>query len=96
MLARLDGVGDVQVFGARDYSMRIWLDPDKVAARNLTAGEVVAALQAQNVQVASGVLNQPPVPQARRLPAQCRDAGPAHRRRGSSATSSSAPTRTAG
>src|SRR5690606_24321838 len=62
VLARLDGVGDVRVFGARDYAMRIWLDPDKVAARGLTAGEVVAALRAQNVQVASGVLNQPPVP----------------------------------
>src|SRR3954452_21487296 len=60
VLARLDGVGDVRVFGARDYSMRVWLDPEKVAARNLTAGEVVSALQAQNVQVASGVLNQPP------------------------------------
>src|SRR5438128_4554658 len=60
VLARLDGVGDVRIFGARDYAMRIWLDPDKVAARNLTAGEVVVALQAQNVQVASGVLNQPP------------------------------------
>ena len=63
MLARLDGVGDVRIFGARDYSMRIWLDPDKVASRNMTAGEVVAALRAQNVQVASGVLNQPPVPE---------------------------------
>ena len=62
VLARLDGVGDVRVFGARDYSMRVWLDPDKIAGRNLTAGEVVAALRAQNVQVASGVLNQPPVP----------------------------------
>ncbi|MBN9512813.1 MAG: multidrug efflux RND transporter permease subunit [Alphaproteobacteria bacterium] len=62
VLARLDGVGDVQTRGARDYSMRIWLDPEKVAARNLTAGEVLAALRAQNVQVASGVLNQPPVP----------------------------------
>ncbi|HLJ64792.1 MAG TPA: efflux RND transporter permease subunit, partial [Stellaceae bacterium] len=61
-LARVDGVGDVTIFGARDYSMRIWLDPEKVAAHNLTAGEVVAALRAQNVQVASGVLNQPPVP----------------------------------
>ena len=60
VLARLDGVGDVRIFGARDYAMRIWLDPDKVSARNLTSGEVVAALQAQNVQVASGVLNQPP------------------------------------
>jgi hydrophobe/amphiphile efflux-1 (HAE1) family protein len=62
VLSRLDGVGDVQIFGARDYSMRIWLDPDKVAAHNLTAGDVVAALQAQNVQVSSGVLGQPPVP----------------------------------
>src|SRR5438094_8253119 len=60
VLARLDGVGDVRIFGARDYAMRIWLDPDKVAARNLTAGEVVAARQAQTVQVACGVLNQPP------------------------------------
>src|SRR4029077_16759166 len=51
VLSRLDGVGDVRVFGARDYAMRVWLDPDKVAARNLTAGEFVAALQAQNVQV---------------------------------------------
>ncbi len=61
VLSRLAGVGDVTIFGARDYSMRIWLDPDKAAARNLTAGEVVAALQAQNVQVSSGVLGQPPV-----------------------------------
>lgn len=62
VLARLKGVGDVRIFGARDYAMRIWLDPDKVAARLLTPAEVVAALRAQNVQVASGVINQPPVP----------------------------------
>jgi len=62
VLARLDGIGDVQVFGARDYAMRIWLDPDRIASRGMTAGEVVAALRSQNVQVASGVLNQPPVP----------------------------------
>ncbi len=62
VLARLNGVGDVQLKGARDYSMRIWLDPDRIAARNMTAGEVVAALRSQNVQVAAGVLNQPPVP----------------------------------
>src|SRR5688500_13521952 len=62
VLARLDGVGDVRVFSARDYAMRIWLDPEKVAARDLTAGEVVAALRAQNVQVAAGVLGQPPLP----------------------------------
>jgi hydrophobe/amphiphile efflux-1 (HAE1) family protein len=61
-LARLPGVGDVQLFGARDYAMRIWLDPDKVAAYRLNATEVLAALRAQNVQVSAGLLNQPPVP----------------------------------
>jgi hydrophobe/amphiphile efflux-1 (HAE1) family protein len=60
-LSRVDGVGDVEIFGGRDYAMRIWLDPDKVAAHDMTAGEVVAALQAQNVQVSAGVLGQPPV-----------------------------------
>ena len=60
-LARLPGVGDVQLFGARDYAMRIWLDPDKTAAYQLTAAEVLAALRAQNLQVSAGVLNQPPV-----------------------------------
>lgn len=61
-LLRQPGVGDVQVFGARDYAMRIWLDPNKVAARGLTADEVVAALRAQNQQVSAGVLGQPPDP----------------------------------
>ena len=61
-LARLPGVGDVQLLGAREYAMRIWLDPDKVAAHNLSASEVLAALRAQNVQVSAGILNQPPVP----------------------------------
>jgi hydrophobe/amphiphile efflux-1 (HAE1) family protein len=60
VLARLDGVGDVRIFGARDYAMRIWLDPALVAARSLTAGDVVAALRAANVQVAAGSINQPP------------------------------------
>ena len=60
-LARLPGVGDVQLFGSRDYAMRVWLDPDKVAAYGLNAGEVLAALRAQNIQVSAGVLNQPPV-----------------------------------
>jgi HAE1 family hydrophobic/amphiphilic exporter-1 len=63
VLARIDGVGNVTIFGARDYSMRIWLDPEKLALRNLTAGDAVDALRAQNVQVAAGVINQPPVPQ---------------------------------
>ncbi|WP_426287998.1 efflux RND transporter permease subunit [Sphingomonas sp. PSPC2-2] len=59
-LSRIDGVGDVQLFGARDYSMRIWIDPGRAAALDLTAGEIVAALRAQNVQVAAGTLGQPP------------------------------------
>ena len=63
VLSRIDGVGNVTIFGARDYSMRVWLDPEKLAARDLTAGDVVAALRGQNVQVAAGVINQPPVPQ---------------------------------
>ncbi|MGZ5916751.1 MAG: efflux RND transporter permease subunit [Methyloceanibacter sp.] len=63
VLSRIDGVGNVTIFGARDYSMRIWLDPEKLAARNLTAGDVLTALRGQNVQVAAGVINQPPVPQ---------------------------------
>ena len=63
-IARLDGVGDAKIAGARDYSMRIWLDPEKTAARGLTAEEVVTALRNNNVQVASGVLGQPPVPDA--------------------------------
>jgi len=60
-LARLDGVGDVQLFGSRDYAMRIWIDPGRAAALNLTAGEIVAALRAQNVQVSSGTLGAPPI-----------------------------------
>jgi multidrug efflux pump len=63
VLARLPGVGDVFVFGARDYSMRLWLDPEKMAARNLTAGDVVAAVREQNFEVAGGVFGQPPVAQ---------------------------------
>ena len=53
-LARLPGVGDITYLGQRDYSMRLWLDPDKMASRNLTASDVVAAVQQQNVQVAAG------------------------------------------
>jgi hydrophobic/amphiphilic exporter-1 (mainly G- bacteria), HAE1 family len=60
VLSRIDGIGAVNVFGARDYSMRVWLDPALVAARNLTAGEVVAALRQANLQVAAGAINQPP------------------------------------
>ncbi len=59
-LMRIAGMGDVQVFGSGDYSMRVWLDPQKVAGRNLTAGDVVAAIREQNVQVAAGVVGQGP------------------------------------
>jgi multidrug efflux pump len=59
-LARLPGVGDIAVFGNREYSMRIWLDPERVAARELTASDVVKAIREQNVQVAAGVIGQPP------------------------------------
>ncbi|WP_029348967.1 multidrug efflux RND transporter permease subunit [Bosea sp. 117] len=62
-LQRVNGVGSITVFGSRDYAMQIWLDPDRLQSLNLTATDVTAALQAQNIQVASGVLNAPPVPQ---------------------------------
>ncbi len=61
-LLRLPGVGDVTFLGERDYSMRAWLDPEKLATRNMTADDVVAALKEQNVQVACGQVGQPPVP----------------------------------
>jgi multidrug efflux pump len=61
-LARLAGVGDATLLGARDYSMRVWLDPEKLASRNMTAGDVLKSLREQNVQVAAGRIGQPPVP----------------------------------
>jgi HAE1 family hydrophobic/amphiphilic exporter-1 len=59
-LSRLDGVGNAQVFGARDYAMRVWLDPERVAARGLSPGEVVEALRRANAQVAAGAIGQTP------------------------------------
>nr|MBF0684491.1 efflux RND transporter permease subunit [Pseudomonas sp.] len=59
-LAHIQGVGEVQIWGAGDYAMRIWLDPGKMAQRNLTAGEAVAAIREQNVQVAAGVIGATP------------------------------------
>ncbi|UIJ45063.1 multidrug efflux RND transporter permease subunit [Sphingomonas cannabina] len=59
-LTRVDGIGDVQVFGARDFAMRVWIDPGRAAELNLTGGDIVSALRAQNVQVAAGVVGQPP------------------------------------
>ncbi|MGN6573916.1 MAG: efflux RND transporter permease subunit [Pseudolabrys sp.] len=61
VLTRVDGVGSITVFGSRDYAMQVWLDPDRLQSLNLTATDVTQALAAQNVQVASGVLNAPPV-----------------------------------
>ena len=59
-LARIHGMGEVQLFGSGDYAMRVWLDPQKVAARGLVAGDVVDAIREQNVQVAAGVIGQGP------------------------------------
>ena len=61
-LARLDGVGDVQLFGAGEYSMRVWMNPEKLAIRNLTTGDVIKAVREQNIEVAAGALNAPPGP----------------------------------
>lgn len=60
-LLRLDGIGDIQLFGARDYSMRLWLNPDKIADLGMTAGDVLAAIRAQNLQIAGGQIAEPPI-----------------------------------
>ena len=61
-LARLDGVGDVQIFGAGEYSMRVWLDPQRLSNRGLTTGDIVHAIREQNIEVAAGALNASPGP----------------------------------
>ncbi len=92
-LVRLDGVGDVQVCGVGDYSLRVWLDPNQVAARELTATDVVNAVREQNGQVAAGTVGAAPAPTAS-LPGD--GEYPRSPDRGSSsATSSSAPAPTA-
>jgi hydrophobe/amphiphile efflux-1 (HAE1) family protein len=60
-LLRLDGIGDITIFGARDYSMRLWLDPNKIATLGMTAGDVLAAIRAQNLQIAGGQIAEPPI-----------------------------------
>ncbi len=60
-LLRLDGVGDIQIFGARDYSMRLWLNPDRIAQLGMTAGDVLTAIRAQNLQIAGGQIAEPPI-----------------------------------
>jgi multidrug efflux pump subunit AcrB len=62
-LSRLSGVGDISFLGQRDYSMRVWLDPEKMSVRNLSATDVVTAIEQQNAQVAAGQIGQPPAPQ---------------------------------
>ena len=62
VLARVNGVGQAQTFGGGDYSMRVWLDPQKVASRSLTPGDVVRAIREQNLQVAAGTIGAPPFP----------------------------------
>ena len=69
-LARIKGVGDVAFLGPRDYSMRVWLDPNKLADRGMTVGEVVKAIKEQNVQVAAGRIGQSPVPEGANVPFQ--------------------------
>ncbi|MDB6093097.1 MAG: transporter, hydrophobe/amphiphile efflux family [Verrucomicrobia bacterium] len=64
VLTRLPGVGLVNTWGSGDYAMRVWLDPNKIAARNLTSGDVIAAIREQNVQVAAGAVGQQPTPSA--------------------------------
>jgi hydrophobe/amphiphile efflux-1 (HAE1) family protein len=60
-LLRLDGIGDITIFGARDYSMRLWLDPDKISNLGMTADDVIAAIRAQNLQITGGQLASPPI-----------------------------------
>jgi len=61
-LSRIPGVGDIGIYPASDYSMRIWLDPEQLKSRNMTTAEVIAAIREQNVQVAAGQIGQPPAP----------------------------------
>ena len=88
-LLRLDGVGDIQMFGARDYSMRLWLDPDKISNLGMTAGDVIAAIRAQNLQITGGQLASPPITDRAFQPnltftGRLKDIGPVrgHRRQG--------------
>ena len=66
-IARLDGVSDIGILGQRDYSMRVWLDPEKLAARDMTAADIANAIRRQNSQVATGQIGQQPVPEGQAL-----------------------------
>jgi len=74
-LKRVPGVGEVIIFGERKYAMRLWLDPGRLAARNLTASDVVGALREQNVQIAAGAIGQPPAPASQSFELSVRAAG---------------------
>ena len=80
-VARVEGVGDVTILGQQDYSMRVWLDPDKLQSRNLTVGDVIRVLREQNVQVAAGQIGQPPVPDGPGFPVHPEHPRPAGRGR---------------
>ena len=90
VLKRIDGVGSVQIFGASQYSMRLWLDPDKMYSRGLIPGDVISAVQAQNVQVAAGTLGAEPAPPARTSSSSSTRRAASRTRGSSSASSSSA------
>ena len=85
-LARLPGVGNVTVFGAGQYSMRVWLDPDKMHARGLIAQDVIQALQQQSQQVTAGQVGMPPTPDGQTFPVHDRGAAAGWTTRTSSAT----------
>ncbi|MFO0849285.1 MAG: efflux RND transporter permease subunit [Gemmataceae bacterium] len=95
-LSRLEGVGDIQFLGQRDYSMRVWLDPDKLAGRGLTGQSVVQAVTQQNAQVAAGSIGQPPAPAGQTFQYTINTLGRLQDGRNSSRRSCSRPTRTAG
>ena len=80
VLLRLDGVGNLIIFGEREYSLRIWLDPEKLSALGMTSGDIVQALREQNVQVSGGSIGAPPNDTATRLPVHRHHAGPLRRR----------------
>ena len=83
-LSRLPGVGNVNIFGAGQYSMRVWLDPEKLQARSLTTQDVIQSLQKQNQQVAAGQLGMPPAPDDAAFPIHARRRGTPRRGRPSS------------
>ena len=80
-LLRVDGVSDINYLGQRDYSIRVWLDPQKLASRNMTAMDVANAIRSQNLDAPAGQIGQPPIARGRSLPVADRHPGPAQRAR---------------